>query len=435
MDNSYKDKGNNIKRRSALKRGLALGAPLILPFSIFGQAAPSERIRVGVIGAGGKAWGGAHNLRNFGGCDIVALSDPNRPRMDRYMQAFGVPAARCFGDHRRLLDLDDVDAVLIGSPDHWHVLHAKAAAEAGKHVYCEKPLSNTVAEGRALVQAVNKAGIVFQHGTQLRSQIGSRRVCQLVRNGYIGKVRKVSIGSPPGIATGDHPPQQPPAGLDWEMWVGPAPMIEYRPILTGSMPGNGTLGWYFVEGFSRAGWIAGYGVHDIDLAHWGLGFEHSGPVSIEGRGSFPQSGLFDTVLDYELLFSYADGTQIVMTDTSKNRHGVKFHAENGRDWLFCRGDMDASDRELLREKYQDGDTELYVSNQHEKNFADCIRAGDTNTIAPIEVAHRSTSVCLLAAICLKLGRKLDWDPQKERFVNDPEADRLLDLPMRPPWRL
>ncbi len=425
-----------VTRREAMKMGAAAAAPLILPFSVFGQSAPSNRLRVGVIGTGSKAWGGATNLQNAGDCDIVALADPNTPHMARYAGQFSVPPERCFSDFRKVLDLKDVDAVLIATPDHWHVLCAKAAAEAGKHVYCEKPLSNTIAEGRALVDVIDRTGVVFQHGTQLRSRIPTRRVCQLVRNGYIGKVTRVTIGAPPGRATGNHPPETVPSGLDWDMWVGPAPMMDYRSIITSRKQEVGGLpGWYFIERFSSAGWIAGFGVHDIDLAHWGLGLEHTGPVAIEGRGTFPDGGLFNTVLDYELTFTYADGRQILMTDTSKNRHGVTFHAENGEDWLFCRENMDASNRELLREQYKEGDEELYVSNQHEKNFADCVRADNPRTIAPIEVAHRSTSVCLLGGICLKLGRKLNWDPAKERFVNDPEADQLLSHTMRSPWRL
>ena len=426
---------SHLTRRKALQTAVAaIAAPAIVPASAFGKNPPSERIAIGVIGTGGKAWGGAHNLRNAGGCDIIALADPNKPNMAPYAKAFGVPAGRCFGDFRKLLGVKDVDAVLVGTPDHWHVLCSKAAAEAGKHVYCEKPLSNTIAEGQALVKAIKKAGVVFQHGTQLRSCEGSRRVCQLVRNGYIGKVTRVTIGSPPGHATGAHAPQPVPPALDWDLWVGPTPEIGYRPIIVGGIPGKGLRGWYFVDQFSLAGWIAGYGVHDIDLAHWGLGLENTGPVTVEGKGVYPTSGLFNTVLTFELTFTYADGRQIHMTDTSKNRHGVVFHAEKGKDWLFCRGGMDASNRELLRERYKEGDTKLYVSNQHEKNFVDCIKSGK-KTITPIEVAHRSTSVCLLGGICLKLGRKLQWDPKAEKFVNDDEANKLLRYPMRKPWSL
>jgi len=431
-----KQKNSNLcTRRSVLKASIGLAAPMILPSTFFGQEAPSNRVRVGVIGTGGKAFGGAKNMQNAGGCDIVALADPNTPNMARYAQTFNVPENRCFGDFRKLLELKDVDAVLIGTPDHWHVLCSKMAAEAGKHVYCEKPLSNTITEGRALVDVIKRTGVVFQHGTQLRSKLATRRVCQLVRNGYIGNVKKVTIGSPAGHATGEHAPQPVPESLDWDMWVGPAEMIDYRPIITGRIPEKGLRGWYFLEQFSHAGWIAGYGVHDIDLAHWALGLEQTGPVTIEGRGTFPESGLFDTVMDYELTFTYAGGRQITMTDTGKNRHGVKFHAENGEDWLFCRSNMDASDREMLRQEPGDGDTKLYVSNNHEKNFADCVRAGDTKTITPIEVAHRSTSVCLLGGICLKLGRKLNWNPETERFVNDAAANELLSSTMRSPWKI
>jgi predicted dehydrogenase len=309
-----------------------------------------------------------------------------------------------------------------------------AAAKAGKHVYCEKPLSNTIAEGRALVKAIHEAGVVFQHGTQLRSLAATRKACELVRNGYIGKVKKVVIGSPPGHAIGDVAPAPVPETLDWDMWLGPVEPIDYRPTIIGGIPGRGLRGWYFVKRFSLAGWVAGYGVHDIDLAHWGLGLENTGPVRIEGRGTFPQAGLFNTVLDYELTFTYADGRQIVMTDTGKNRHGVKFMHENGKDWVYCRSGIDASDKNLLQTKLKESDTRLYASNQHEKNFTDCIRKGTTETITPIDVAHRSTSVCLLGGICLDLGRPLEWNPDTQRF-NDDEANARLDYPHRDPWRV
>ena len=219
------------------------------------------------------------------------------------------------------------------------------------------------------------------------------------------------------------------------MWLGPVEPIDYRPVIVGDIPGRGLRGWYFVRRFSLAGWVAGYGVHDIDLAHWGLGLENTGPVRIEGRGTFPKAGLFNTVLDYELTFTYADGRQIVMTDTGKNRHGVKFMHENGKDWVYCRSGIDASDKNLLQTKLKESDTRLYASNQHEKNFTDCIRKGTTETITPIDVAHRSTSVCLLGGICLDLGRPLEWDPAAQRFVSDDEANARLDYPHRDPWRV
>lgn len=425
---------NRVTRRQMLKAGAAmLAAPAFVPSRLLGADAPSNRIAVAVIGCGGKAHGSTRQLKNLGGCEIVALADPNRVNLERYARDFAVPPDRCRQDFREVLSRNDVDAVLVGTPDHWHVPVSLAAAKAGKHIYCEKPLSNSIAEGQALVKAVHKAGVVFQHGTQLRSLAATRQACELVRNGYLGNVRKVVVGSPPGHAVGDVPPAPVPKTLNWDMWVGPAPSMEYRSLIVGGIPGQGLRGWYFMKRFSQAGWIAGYGVHDIDLAHWGLGLENTGPVRIEGRGEFPKSGLFDTVLGYELTFTYADGRQIVMTDTGKNRHGVKFMHENGKDWIHTRSGIDASDKRLLQTPLKSTDQRLYASANHERNFAECIRKGTTKTITPIEVAHRSTSVCLLGGICLDLGRPLAWDPAAERFVNDDEANARLDYQHRQPW--
>jgi predicted dehydrogenase len=285
-------------------------------------------------------------------------------------------------------------------------------------------MSVSITEGQALVKAIRDSGVVFQHGTQLRSQACTRIACELVRNGYFGNVRKVVIGSPPGLAIGPVAPQPVPPTLDWKMWAGPGAPVEYRDVIVGDIPGQGLRGWYFMKRFCPSGWVAGYGVHDIDLAHWGLGLEQTGPVRIEGRGTFPKEGLFDTVLDYELTFTYADGRQILMTDTGKNRHGVKFMHENGNDWVFCRSELDASNRDLLRVKLKDRDTKLYESKLHELNFIECIQTRKP-TITPVDVAHRSTSVCHLGAICLDLGRPLAWDPAAEKFVNDDEANKRL----------
>ncbi|MCF7674928.1 MAG: Gfo/Idh/MocA family oxidoreductase [Akkermansiaceae bacterium] len=379
-----------------------------------------------MIGTGGKATGGARNFVSGTTAQITALADPNRLNMEAFRNAFQVPAERCYPDFNDLLALKDIDAVLVGTPDHWHVPVSIAAAKAGKHVYCEKPLGVSIAEGQALVKAIRENGVVFQHGTQLRSQDCTRIACELVRNGYFGNVRKVIIGSPPGLAIGPVPPQPVPPTLDWKMWAGPGTPVDYRDVIVGGIPGKGLRGWYFMKRFSPSGWIAGYAVHDIDLAHWGLGLEHTGPVRVEGRGTFPKEGLFDTVLDYELTFTYADGRQILVTDTGKNRHGVKFIHENGRDWVFCRSELAASNRDLLRPERKDSDIKLYASRLHELNFIECIQSGKP-TITPAEVAHRSTSVCHLGAICLDLGRPLEWNPTTETFVNDDAANQRLAI--------
>ena len=415
---------NTSRRRFLQTATAAVAFPTIIPASVRGQNPPSSRVQLGVIGTGGKATGGARNFQSVTTAQITALADPNRPNMKPFRDAFGVPEDRCYADFNELLALKDIDAVLVGTPDHWHVPASIAAAKAGKHVYCEKPMGVSITEGQGLVKAIRDSGVIFQHGTQLRSQACTRIACELVRNGYFGNVRKVIIGSPPGLASGSVAPQSVPPTLDWKMWAGPGTPVDYRDAIVGDIPGKGLRGWYFMKRFSPSGWVAGYGVHDIDLAHWGLGLEHTGPVRIEGRGTFPKEGLFDTVLDYELTFTYADGRQILMTDTGKNRHGVKFMHENGTDWVFCRSELDASNRDLLRVKLKDSDTKLYESKLHELNFIESIQSGKP-TITPVDVAHRSTSVCHLGAICLDLGRPLAWDPMAEKFVNDDEANKRL----------
>lgn len=422
------------RRETLLRLGTAgvtaISAPLVVPASVFGANAPSNRITIGVIGTGPKGIGGMKNFMEPAGAQVVAVCDVQTEWRNKAGDIADVPAARRYIDFRELLVRDDIDAVLVASPDHWHVLHAKAAVEAGKDVYCEKPLSNTIAEGQALVAAVNEHKTVFQHGTQLRSLKQNRHVCELVRNGYLGEVRKVTIGSPPGRATGDHPPQPVPWGIDYDLWLGPAPETPYTPVRVRAIPEEGLRGWYFISDYSKSGWVAGYGVHDVDLAQWGLGTETTGPVEIDGQGNFPQKGLFNTVLDYRLQFTYDDGRQIIMTDTSQHRHGVVFHGSE--NWAYCRYETDASDKRLLDIKIKEADTRLYVSDQHERNFIECVKSRE-QTLTPIDVAHRSTSICLLGGICLRLGRRLRWDPIRERFLGDDEANALLSYEMRSPW--
>ncbi len=428
------NQASSTTRRRFLKTGAAaIAAPMILPSRLFGGDAPSNKISVGVIGTGNKAMGGIRNFMSCKAARVTAVCDVNRNHLNEAGELAQIPAERRYRDFRELLARDDIDAVLIASPDHWHVLQAKAAIESGKDVYCEKPLSNTIAEGRALVDVIHKSDRIFQHGTQLRSSIANHKVCTMVRNKVIGEVRQVTIGSPPGFATGDHPPEPVPDWLDWDLFQGPAPERPYTPWRhMRSAAFKNQAAWYFISDYSKAGWVSGFGVHDMDLALWGLGItEEHGPVAIEGKGVYPRSGLFDTVLTYELQFTWQDGSRITMTDTGRNPHGVKFHGD--KDWLFCRQTMKSSNRDLLRTPIEDLPVRLGQSRQHETNFIECCKSRK-ETIAPISVAHRATSLCLAAGICLKLGRKLVWDPKTERF-NDDEANKHLSYEMRGPWKL
>jgi predicted dehydrogenase len=417
-------------RRSFLcTAAAAAAAPYIVPASAVGAdgaVPPSDRIALGVIGCGGKGTGGMHNFRRRNDVQVVVVCDPNRQNRDRTLKAVGLGPENGYTDFRELLARRDVDAVLVATPDHWHVLVSQAAAKAGKDVYCEKPLSNTIAEGRALADTIKRYGTVFQHGTQLKSLTAVRHACELVRNGRLGDLQEIRIGSPPGQATGYPPPQPVPDWIDYDMWLGPAPVAPFTPVRVAAP------GWYFISDYSKAGWIAGFGVHDMDIAQWGIGMELSGPVEVSGTGVFPASGIFDTVLTFELKFRYANGVTITMTDTGRNRHGVTFIGTKGK--VFTRSEIECDPPSLMRETFGPGDVRLYRSDFHEGNFIDCVKTRRP-TITPIEIAHRSTSACLLGGIALQTGRTIRWDPQTERIIGDPEAERLLSYPMRTPWRL
>ena len=416
-------------RRSAAAAAGAVAFPYVVRPSALGLAgtvSPSERITMGLIGAGGRMGAITGGLAGCRDAERVAVCDVWTPSCDRLRTALKLPPQSGHQDFRELLARDDIDAVAIATPDHWHVLLAIAAVKAGKDVYCEKPLSNTVAEGRALADTVKRYGAVFQHGTQLKSIGGVRLACELVRNGRIGKLQTVKVGSPPGGATGIHPPQPVPKGLDYDLWLGPAPWAPFTRLRA-----FGT-GWYFISDYSKAGWVAGHAVHDMDLAHWGMGTELAGPLSVEGRGVFPKDGLFDTVTTYRLEYEYPNGVRLILADTTKHAHGVRFEGTEG--WVFTRYDCAVEPRSLLRTRFGPNDTHLYRSPGHIRNFLDCVKTR-AQTITPAEVAHRSTTASLIGGIALKLQRKLRWDADRERFVNDDEANRLLRYAMRPPWQL
>jgi len=433
-DVSREGKGVRSGRRAFLKTASAsLLFPAIIPSSALGRSgsvAPSERVGLGFIGVGGKGTGGMKNFLGRKEAQAVAVCDVDRNAREHARRIAGVEQDAAYRDFRELLAREDVDAVQIATPDHWHVLIALAAVQAGKDIYCEKPLSNTIEEGRTLAEAVKRKGVIFQHGTQLRSLRNVRHACELVRNGRIGDLKRIIIGSPPGEETGHHPFESAPEGLDYDMWLGPAPWKPYTPWRV-KVPGRLPC-WYFISDYSLSGWIAAFGVHDIDIAHWGMDTETTGPVAMEGEGVFPKDGLFDTVLTYRIEFQYANGVTLEMTSTDQNPHGVRFVGTKG--WVFTRSQIDAEPKSLLRERFRPEEVRLYESTLHEGNFLDCVKSRK-ETLTPVEVAHRSTSVGLLGGIAVRLKRPLRWDPAKERFVRDGAANRELAYAMRPPWHL
>ena len=428
-------------RRGVLKAAAAGAAAVVLPtivpsgaIGLAGAVAPSERITMGFIGCGGRMNAVMGALMRVPDVQPVAVCDVNSFNRAAARKKARVPAANSYVDFRPLVARDDIDAVAIASGDWWHVLQAQAAVRAGKDVYCEKPLSNTIAEGRALVRTVERYGAVFQHGTQLHSLGTVRQACELVRNGRLGKLHTIKIGSPPGKATGHHPATPVPDWIDYNLWQGPAPEAPFTIQRIGYNKGKrfGLPGWYFISDYSRAGWLAGYAVHDLDIAQWGMGNNRSGPVSVEGRGVYPAKGLYNTIMTFNIEYRYANGVKLILTDTGQNPHGVRFIGEKG--WVFVRSRIDANPKSLLRERLDPSETHLYRSPGHAQNFIDCVKSR-APTITPIEVAHRATSTSQIGGIACELQRKLEWDPGAERFVNDEQANGLLSYAMRPPWRL
>jgi len=427
-----------LTRRDFLKRsGFATGAaalPNIVPASVLGRGAipaPSNRVAMAFIGVGGKGTGGMRNFMNCDACQVVAVCDVDARAREQARNTAGLPPDAAYNDFRELVARDDIDAVQVATPDHWHVPVSLAAVESGKDVYCEKPLSNTIAEGKALLEAVHRTGAVFQHGTQLRSLRATRFACELVRNGRIGDLHTIRIGSPAGMAISAQPEAPVPDWLDYDLWLGPAPWAPYTPHrikVPGQLPG-----WYFISDYSTSGWVAGFGVHDVDLAFWGMGHAWDGPFEIEGRGVFPEDGLFDTVLTYHLEYRFANGVKLIMTTLDETpRHGVQFIGSEG--WVFTRADIDAEPKSLLKETIGADEVHLYESMLHERNFLECVQSR-ADTITPIEAAYRACTTCLAGGIALALGRALRWDPSRDAFVNDAEANRLMARAMRPPWRV
>jgi predicted dehydrogenase len=395
-------------------------------------AAPGDRIALGVIGTGGRGTWLAYDLVRKPDARIIAVCDVHAGRRQaakaQVDAAYGAEDCATYVDFRDLLGREDLDAVVISSPDHWHALQTIAAARAGKDVYCEKPLTHTVAEGQAVVQAVRRHGIVFQHGTQQRSEQSFRRGAELVRDGRIGRLTTIRVGVPEGQSIGPQPTTPAPPELDYDRWLGPAPWAPHTPKRVES-----SHSWYWISDYC-VGYIAGWGVHHVDSAQQGNGTDLTGPVEIAGHGVFPTDGLYDTAMRWYLEYRYANGVTLVDADVTRQRMGVTYEGTEGSVYTWRDNRLETTPASLAAETIGPDALHTYASTDHMQNFLDCIRTRK-ETAAPVEVAHRSTTICTIGAIALRLGRRLRWDPDGERFVGDDEANRLLFRPMREPWTL
>lgn len=424
-------------RRDFIKTvGAAVAFPMIVGANqaLAASSSPSNRIVMASIGVGGM---GVNDTRAFywnSDVQLVAVCDPDRKHAERAQALVEKHYAnqkrsglykgcKIYTDFREVLEREDIDAVMVATPDHWHVPISLAAVKAGKDIYCEKPLSLTIREGRVLSEAVRRYTRVFQIGSQQRSDRRFRFACELVLNGRIGKLQKIYVGLPSGRETGPQPAMPVPPWFDYEMWLGQAPWAPYTAKRC-------HYNFRFILDYS-GGQLTNWGAHHLDIAQWGNGTDHWGPVEVEGRGDFPKEGLWNTAVNFDVTYRYANGVELHCSN--KNRMGVKFVGTDG--WVYVtRGKIDASPKSLLTSTIGPNEIHLYVSKNHHRNFLDCVKTR-RDPVAPVEVGHRTATMCHLANITMLLGRKLHWDPATESFVGDDEANRMTSRPMRSPWRL
>jgi len=443
--------------QAAVASSVVAGFPAIVPSSVFGATSPSNRINVGAIGTGRISRG--HDLPGIWKHEtarIMAACDLDSKRVEeakvllngQYSTQTGKPydGVTGYADYRELLANRDIDAVVISTPDHQHARLAIDAVQAGKHVYLQKPASLTIAEGRALSDAVHRSGRIFQIGSQQRSwpQGQFRQACELVRNGRVGTLKTVEIGLPGDPSGPDEPVMPVPKNLNYDAWLGSTPVVFYTENRVHPQEGYGRPGWLRCEQFG-AGMITGWGAHHIDTAHWGMDTEYTGPIEVWGTAQFPKSGLWDVHGDFRTEAMYANGVHMIVSGAFPN--GIKFIGTDG--WVFVsRGNeavtssdpaakqfvqpLAASDPKILGSVIGPNEIHLPESIDHHGNWLACIKSRQ-QTIAPVEVGHRACSACLIHHIAMRANRKLYWDPVKERFKNDDAANALLSRPQRWPY--
>jgi len=420
-----------------------MGFSYILPSSVFGgngAIAPSNRITIGLIGTGNINTQHCQAFLAEKDARIVAVCDPVTTRRqghrDIINQAYGDTGCSDYRDFRELLTREDIDAVSIGTPDHWHAAHAIAAMKAGKDVYVEKPLTLTVAEGRHVVEAASMYGRVLQTGLQRRSGGAFRHVCELVRNGRIGRLTRVEvgiIGINKGVQVGQNFPKTPvPGGFDYDMWLGPAPFAPFSPQRISR--GNEVCYWYYISDYT-AGFITGNGVHFVDIAQWGIGDEVK-PLEVNTTSAkIPADGLVDDAIAWRSEIVYENGvTMSYSSEDNPHPDGIRFIGTEGWIHITGGGTITANSTDIIKSAIGPNEIHLYASERHHRNFLDCIKTRRP-AAACAEIGHNATTTCNLAEISARLGRKLRWDYKTERFVNDETADRFLSRAMRSPWHI
>jgi len=432
---------NRSSRREFVKRSATVVAgaivlPQIIPSSALGMGGklpPSERLVMGIIGTGSQ---GMSDCRDFlklnNEVQFVALCDVDSNRLAKAKETIDTvnknKDCRIYSDYRELLEKEKLDAMLIAIPDHWHGIIYSEVANKKINVYGEKPICRTIKDGQTIVSAVKNNNIIWQTGSWQRSQANFHRGAELAVNGRVGKIKYIEVGLPDGTkGIGTPPVMEVPPELDWEMWLGPALKAPYR--------GVSHWDWRWILDYS-GGQLTDWSGHHIDIANWGAGLEHTGPVEISGSGVYPAEGIFNAPVEYDILCKYANGTEMRVANSSRLPHGMgtTWHGDLG--WVHVdRGNrISASDPKILEEVIGDNETRLYKSENHYQNFVDCVRSGKA-TIAPVDVAYRAISVGLLGEIAMTTGQTIKWDPDKEEIIGNARASRMLSRPYRQPWEL
>ncbi|MDD3787123.1 MAG: Gfo/Idh/MocA family oxidoreductase [Petrimonas sp.] len=451
-----------MERRMFIKKAAATAVgtvvfPTIVPSSVFGKNAPSNKINIGQIGCGRIARDHdiAETIR-YGQAQFIAVCDVDKKRLldgkkyidDYYSKKTGnskYSNVKMYDDYKEMLLNKDIDAVIISTPDHQHAEPAARAALAKKDIYLQKPTSLTVTEGRFLSDIVKKQGVIFQVGTQQRSSPQFRIAAELVRNGRIGKLHTVKIGLP-GDPSGPEAAEMPiPKNLNYDMWLGSTPEVYYTEIRVHPQDNYGRPGWLRCEQFG-AGMITGWGQHHFDSAAWGMNTEYTGPISVEAVAQFPKSGLWDVHGDFMVKAEYENG--ITMYTSGGYPNGIRYEGTDG--WIFVsRGNyvasssdpvtqansakaLDASDPKILTSEIKENEIHLYKSDNQHGNWLDCIKSRK-EPISPVEIGHRACTVCLISHIAMKLPGKLEWDPKAEKFKNNEVANSMLSRPQRFPY--
>ena len=427
----------NISRRNFIKNAAVVSSFFIVPRHVLGGTGyipPSDKITLGFIGTGKQSGGLQRRFFNLQETQIVAASDVYAAKLDRFVKAnnalyaeatgqSGYNATSAHEDYRELLEKKDIDAVVIASPDHWHAAMSVHAAEAGKDIFCEKPLSLTVREGRAMVDATRKHGRVFQTGSMQRSSKEFTQAVQLVRSGAIGEIKKivVSVGGPP--KDWDLQAEPTPQGLNWELWMGPNVVDRpYNNFLAPNLESTFWAKWRDYKEFG-GGFMTDWGAHMFDIGQWGLGMDHSGPVKVIPPGEGRESGL---------IYQYANGVEMVHQPVPGKNYCHFFGTEG--EVYVQRGQIQTTPETLKDNMFGKDDYRIYVSDNHYQDFVNSIKTRKP-PICDVEVGHRTATVCNIGNIAYALQRPLEWNPEKEKFKGDRKANKMLKRKMKKDFRV